>query len=196
MDGLVLVDKPRGITSGECVRRVRDILKAGKAGHSGSLDGNASGILLIALGRALNSMELLMGLDKEYEGVVHMHGDFEGEKLKLIARKFTGKIKQTPPRRSAVARRPRVREIYSLEIMKISGRDVYFRTRTQAGVYIRRFAADMGEALGVKAHLKALRRTGIGPFKLKDCTKLEGLEKGDVIPLERVLNKIGKRWYD
>ena len=191
MEGIVLADKPRGITSGECVRRVKDILKAGKAGHSGSLDGNASGILLIALGKALDSMELLMGLDKEYEGIIHMHGDFEDGKLKLIARKFTGKIRQTPPRRSAVARRPRVREIYSLRILKVSGRDARFRARTQAGVYIRRLAADMGNALGVKAHLKALKRTCLGPFSLKDCAKLEKLSRKDIMPLERVLERVG-----
>lgn len=192
MDGIILVDKPRGITSGECVRSVKDILKAGKAGHSGSLDGNASGILLIALGKALNSMELLMGLDKEYEGVIHFHQGIDLNKLKETARMFIGRIEQTPPRRSAVARRPRVREIYSLDILEVSGRDVWFRTRTQAGVYIRRLAADIGEALSVKAHLKALKRTGLGPFSLKDCAKLEGLEKKDVIPLKglKLLNKV------
>ncbi len=192
MDGIVLVDKPRGITSGECVRRVKKALKAERAGHSGSLDGNASGVLLIALGKALDSMPILMGLDKEYEGVVHMHGDFEEGRLKDLAGKFVGKITQTPPKRSAVARRPRVREIYSLEIVKISGRDVHIRTRTQAGVYIRRLAADIGDALGVKAHLKALRRTGLGPFSLKDCKRLEKLVGGkDIMPLERVLERIG-----
>lgn len=192
MNGIVLVDKPHGITSGECVRRVKGILGVERAGHSGSLDGNASGVLLIALGRALKSMPALAGLDKEYEGVVHFHGDFEKDKLKVAAGKFIGKIEQVPPRRSAVARKPRIREIYSLDILKVSGRDVYFRARTQAGTYVRRLATNLGEALGIKAHLKALRRTGIGPFTLGDCAGLKGLNKKDIIPVEGVLERIGK----
>ncbi len=188
-----MLDKPRGITSGECVRRVRDRLKSGRAGHSGSLDGNASGILLIALEGALKRMGLFTGLDKEYEGIIHMHGDFKESRLKLGVNKFTGRIRQTPPRRSAVARRPRVREVYSLRILGVSGRDVHFKASTQAGVYVRRLAADMGDALGIRAHLRALRRTGLGPFTLGDCASLRGLGKGDIIPVERVLSRIRKR---
>jgi tRNA U55 pseudouridine synthase TruB len=44
----------------------------------------------------------------------------------------------------------------------------------------------------VKAHLKELRRTGIGPFSLKECTKPEGLGKRNVIPLEEILERIGR----
>lgn len=192
MDGIVLVDKPPGITSGECVRRVKKILNAGKAGHSGSLDGNASGILLIALGDSVKSLSLLMGLDKGYEGIIHFHGDLDVEGLKTVVKNFTGRVRQTPPRRSAVARRPRVREIYSLDILSIRGGDVYFRARVQAGTYMRRLAADMGDALGMKAHLRSLRRTGLGPFSLKDCRGLGDLGRGDVLPLERVLSRTGK----
>jgi H/ACA ribonucleoprotein complex subunit 4 len=190
MEGIVLVDKPAGITSGECVRRVKGILGAGKAGHSGALDRNATGVLLIALGESLDSMERLAGLDKGYEGIMHMHGDFQRRDLEKALKGFRGRIEQLPPRRSAVARRPRVREVYSLGIIRIQGRDVCFRARTQAGLYVRRLAEDIGRALGVKAHLKELRRTGIGPFTLKDCSGLEALGKGDVIPIEKILSRI------
>ena len=67
---IILIDKPKGPTSFDVVERVSRILGVRKAGHSGTLDPNATGLMLIALGEARKAMPVLMGLDKEYEGIM------------------------------------------------------------------------------------------------------------------------------
>jgi len=191
---IILLDKPAGPTSLECAERVRRIFSAKKAGHAGTLDPGVTGVLVIALDEATKAMPVLMGLQKEYEGAMHVHRDFSGQELREAARSLTGKIIQTPPVKSAVARQPRERDIYSFEITKISGRDVSFRVSCQAGTYVRKLCSDLGERMGTQAHMKSLRRTRAGPFPIKDCVTLENLEKSPerfLIPLEIVFQKTG-----
>ncbi len=189
--GAVLVDKPAGITSFELVEQVKDILDIEKAGHSGTLDMTVTGVMLIAVNEATKAMPVLMGLEKEYEGVMHIHGDIEEPDLRKVCNSFVGKIVQTPPRRSAVKREPRQREIYSLDILNTNGRDVYFRVRCQSGTYIRKLCSDIGEKLGCGAHMTKLRRTRLGPFSISECIKLEHLSEKNVKPLEEILERIG-----
>jgi H/ACA ribonucleoprotein complex subunit 4 len=191
---IVLLDKPSGPTSLECAERAKKILGASKAGHAGTLDPKATGVLLIALDEATKAMPLLMGLEKEYEGVMHIHEDFSEKHLREVAEQFRGKITQTPPVRSAVSRKPRKREIYSFEITKISGRDVSFRVYFQAGTYIRKLCSDMGERMGSGAHMKSLNRVKTGPFSIEECATLEDIQASPgkhMISLENALERIG-----
>jgi H/ACA ribonucleoprotein complex subunit 4 len=189
--GIVFVDKPAGITSFELVEKVREILGIRKAGHSGTLDMAVTGFMLVALEEAVKAMPLLSGLDKEYEGITQVHGDPGDSKIREACRSFVGNIIQTPPRRSAVKREPREREIYSLDITRIKGRNVEFRVRCQAGTYIRKLCSDIGEKLGCGAHMIRLRRIGLGPFSIDECAALDKLMKSDAKPLEEVLERIG-----
>jgi len=68
MDGLLLIDKPKGLTSHDVVDRIRQLLKIRKVGHTGTLDPQASGLLLICLGRATKLSRFLQDLDKTYQG--------------------------------------------------------------------------------------------------------------------------------
>ena len=117
--GWVVVDKPAGLTSTQVVGRVRRAFDAQKAGHSGTLDPAATGILAIALGEATKTIPFVTDADKGYEftvrwGAATSTDDAEGE---VIATKedrpstdeivaalpdFTGDIQQTPPQVSAV----------------------------------------------------------------------------------------------
>jgi H/ACA ribonucleoprotein complex subunit 4 len=190
---IVFADKPAGITSFDLVSAVKEELGAEKAGHSGTLDPLVTGVMMVALNEATKAMPVLMGLDKEYEGVMHLHSDVEEDALMSAVRSFTGKITQTPPRRSAVKREPREREIYAFDVLSIDGREVSFRVRCQSGTYIRKLCSDIGERLGCGAHMAKLRRTKLGPFTLEDCKPPGKLAPGDVIPLESILDRLGIR---
>ncbi len=175
---VINLDKPSGLTSREVTERVRKALGCKKAGHAGTLDGRVSGVLIIALDNAVKAMPLLMGLDKEYEGMMYLHRDIDLQTLvTTITENFVGEIIQTPPVKSNVARRPRVRIVYNFNILDKVGKTVAFKTKVQAGTYIRKLISDIGEKLGIGAHLQELRRTKVGHFSITDSVSLEEVEK-------------------
>ena len=88
---------------------------------------------------------------------------------------FKGKIYQRPPLKSAVKKRIRVKEIHEIEIIEIDGRDVLFRVTCEAGTYIRKLCVDIGEILGVGAHMQELRRTRTGIFDESKTYTLQDL---------------------
>ncbi len=113
MNGVLLIDKPAGITSHDVVAAVRRALGGVKTGHAGTLDPFATGLLLVLVGRATRIQQQLMGLPKRYEtlaqlGAVSSTGDPEGE-ITHTGRVPpdppplpTGEIRQRPPIHSAV----------------------------------------------------------------------------------------------
>ena len=189
--GIVFVDKPAGITSFQLVEKVKKILGAEKAGHSGTLDLAVTGVMLITLNEATKAMPVLVELDKEYEGLMQVHGDIKNHVIEETCNLFIGKIIQKPPRRSAVKREPREREVYGFRVLGIDNRKVHFSVRCQSGTYIRKLCSDIGEKLGCGAHMIKLRRTRLGPFTLKSCTDLDKLDEKKIIPLEKIIEKIG-----
>jgi len=121
IDGVLLLDKPSGITSNKALQTARRLLAARKAGHTGTLDPMASGLLPLTLGEATKFSQMLLNADKTYEAGVKLGiqtdtGDAEGTVLSVqpvavdeaglraaLAR-FTGEIEQTPPMYSALKR--------------------------------------------------------------------------------------------
>lgn len=118
-EGVVLVDKPRGITSHDAVDAVRRALGTRKVGHAGTLDPMATGLLVMGVGRATRLLRFLSGLDKEYEGtgrlgvetdtldaegevVREAPVEVEEEALREAMASLTGEIDQRPPAYSAV----------------------------------------------------------------------------------------------
>lgn len=174
--GVINLDKPSGPTSHQVVAWVREILELKKVGHAGTLDPMVTGSLIVTLENSCKAIPLLMGLEKEYVGIAHVHSDVPEEKILNAFEKFTGKIKQLPPVRSAVARRLRERTITKLEIIEIGGKDVLFRVRCEAGTYVRKLVSDIGAALGTGAHMAELRRVSVGNFLEKHAIKLQDLK--------------------
>ena len=166
--GIVNIDKLKGPTSHQTSDYVKKILNISKAGHSGTLDPAVTGVQPVAFGRATRITQFLLTAPKEYVCIMHLHKDFEEEKLRETVKQFIGKIQQLPPIKSAVKREERTREIYEFEIIEIKCRDVLFRVLCQAGTYIRKLVHDLGQALGIGAHMAELRRTQAGPFREKD----------------------------
>ena len=171
----LLVDKPRGPTSHQVAAWVRDLLGVERAGHAGTLDPHVSGLLWIGVGPALKLLPLLLDFPKRYIGVIDLHGRVPAVELSAALAEFQGPIFQTPPVRSAVRRERRIRTIYRLTLLERDGPHLLVDVTCESGTYIRSLAVDLGEALGVGAHLAELRRVGTGPFKEEQSTSLHAL---------------------
>jgi len=120
IDGILLVDKPEGLTSHDVVDAVRRRFRIRKVGHGGTLDPMATGLLVLLLGRGTRLFERIMSSDKLYEGTMHLGvatdshdrdgevtatGDFSGvtrERLQREMEKWQGDVLQTPPMISAI----------------------------------------------------------------------------------------------
>ena len=117
--GVLLLDKPAGLTSNAALQRVRRLFGRIKAGHTGTLDPLATGLLPICLGEATKFSHSLLDADKTYEAVIRLGfvsstgdaegaiqeagmPDFDDEKLQEVVRAFTGPILQRPPMHSAL----------------------------------------------------------------------------------------------
>lgn len=122
LDGILLLDKPRGLSSNQALQRVRHLFRAEKAGHTGSLDPLATGLLPICFGEATKIAGDLLGARKAYDtvarlGIVTDTDDAEGRPLRerpvgrydiatldAALRALTGRIAQVPPIYSALKR--------------------------------------------------------------------------------------------
>ena len=124
MDGVLIIDKPAGLTSHDVVDRVRHILHVRRVGHTGTLDPFATGLLVILIGRATRLAQFLSGLEKEYEAIIRLGystdtGDITGkrisdppehlrakgpwtrEQIEAALESLRGNIEQVPPMYSA-----------------------------------------------------------------------------------------------
>jgi len=165
----IVVDKPRGPPSAQVGNWVRDIVNVKKSGHIGTLDPAVSGVLIIALGKAVKLSKFLSGQDKEYVAIMQLHQKVNEDKIRSVFKQFTGNIEQMPPLRSAVAKRLRVRTIHRMEILDIKDKHVLFKVKCQGGTYIRKLIFDMGKKLGCGANMLELRRTQSGKVKENEC---------------------------
>jgi tRNA pseudouridine55 synthase len=215
--GVLVVDKPAGPTSFEVVKRVRRAAGADKAGHAGTLDPAATGVLVVCLDDAVKLQQWLADGDKAYqatvafgaatstedaEGEVVARGDasrLREEAIRAALPKFVGDVEQVPPMYSAVRvggrrlheaaragddvpRAPRRVRIHELRLDGFEpaapGALAHARVlvRCGKGTYVRTLAADLGRALGVPAHLAALRRTEASGFALGQAIPLDEAE--------------------
>lgn len=101
MDGLLIVDKPRGCTSHDVVLRIRSLLKLKRVGHGGTLDPDATGILLVALGQATRFFPYLSGQDKTYEGAIRL--GFATDTYDASGRQAAEEKADSPPLEAVVA---------------------------------------------------------------------------------------------
>jgi tRNA pseudouridine55 synthase len=193
MDGVILYDKPRDITSHDVVARVRRALpRKTRVGHAGTLDPFATGLLLVLVGRGTRAQRFLMGLEKTYEtiarfGAVSSTGDSEGEIVETgrvpdgdLALP-TGVVRQRPPAYSALrvdgerayarARRgervelpERAVTVHAFSERWRDGARRAFTIRCTSGTYVRSLIADLGDA-----YCEELRRTRIGAFDVADA---------------------------
>ncbi|MGP8077438.1 MAG: RNA-guided pseudouridylation complex pseudouridine synthase subunit Cbf5 [Thermoplasmata archaeon] len=199
----LLLDKPRGPSSHQVTAWARDLLGVEVAGHAGTLDPNVSGLLWIGVGPALKLLPLVLEFPKRYVGAVTFHSRVPARELDRAIAEFTGPIYQTPPVRSAVKRERRVRTIHRLRVVEADGPRAILDVVADSGTYVRTLAVDLGEALGVGAHLEELRRVATGPFDEAGSVTLTGLadaveahRAGDPAPLLAALHPIREVWQE
>jgi tRNA pseudouridine55 synthase len=193
-DGVLLIDKPPGMTSHDVVARVRRSLGGAKTGHAGTLDPFASGLLIVLVGRATRIQRQMMELAKVYEtvarlGALSSTGDPEGE-ITQTGRLPpdppvlpTGEIRQRPPIYSAIKikgerayRKARRGESFQMpeRIVTVSRFEQTWREQDRAGyliecssgTYVRSLIADLEDA-----YCEELRRTAIGPFVVAEAVQ-------------------------
>jgi tRNA pseudouridine55 synthase len=204
MDGLVLADKPAGKTSHDLVVLVRRDLGERRAGHAGTLDPFATGLVLVLVGRGRRIQRFVMALPKTYEavarfGAVSTTGDPEGEitttgvvpDAPLVLP--TGSLRQRPPAYSAVHvdgrrayERARAGEevvvperevvVHRFEELWREGDRAGLLIECSSGTYVRSLIADLGDA-----YTEELRRTAVGPFRVQDA------DPHRVVPLAEAL---------
>lgn len=162
--GIILIDKPRGPSSHQVAAWVREMTGVSQVGHTGTLDPQVSGVLVVLLGKAVRLTSILHLDEKEYICLLRLQGDVSQQNLEAVIQQFTGKIYQRPPRRSAVKRALRIREIIELELLSRDKRLVLLRARCDSGTYIRSLCHHIGLALGVGGHMQELRRSRSAAF--------------------------------
>jgi tRNA pseudouridine55 synthase len=237
VDGMILLDKPQGLSSNQALQKVRNLFKAEKAGHTGALDPLATGVLPICLGETTKVAGILLGNDKAYRvsarlGITTDTDDAEGSvlqerpvsqgtalRLESLLSEFTGDILQVPPIYSALkqggepmyvkARRgesialpARPVTIRSIQLLQSSDLEFSLDVECGSGTYIRSLIRDLGERLGCGAHVTALRRLWVQPFRDWPLTTIEELqvlsEQGEgamdalLLPVEKSLIAVPK----
>ena len=199
MDGVLLIDKPPGMTSHDVVAAVRRSLAGVRTGHAGTLDPFATGLLLVLVGKATKQQRVFMGLPKRYQtlarlGAISSTGDTEGEITETgrlppdPPRLPTGEIRQRPPRHSAVKikgqrayRRARRGETLQMpeRTVTVYRFEQLWREADARPSGLLRAAYEIECAAGTyvrsliadlgDAYCVELRRTAIGPFDARDA---------------------------
>ena len=193
---VVLIDKPAGPTSFVVARCVARTLGFKRAGHTGTLDSNVTGVLVVAIEEATKGISQLVGLDKGYEGQMKFSRPISDDELRAACACFVGRIAQMPPEKCAVKRRLRLRTVHSFDITGLcsdgaGGTLAEFSVEVEAGTYVRTLVADLGEKLGCRAELVSLRRTHVGPFRLDECVALDRLGPEHAIYIVEALERVG-----
>jgi tRNA pseudouridine55 synthase len=159
INGILLLDKPLGFSSNQALQRVKWLLQAAKAGHTGTLDPLATGLLPLCFGEATKFAHYLTDADKTYHatiklGVTTTTGDAEGAVLNTLpvnvtsnqfdeaCRKFVGVINQVPPMYSALKHEGKALYEYAREGVEIERK---VRTVTIHKIEVLSFAGDVAE---------------------------------------------------
>jgi tRNA pseudouridine55 synthase len=234
INGILLLDKPQGLSSNQALQRARHIFGARKAGHTGSLDPLATGLLPICFGEATKIAGYLLGSSKAYDaecllGVTTNTDDADGEAIatrpvptqldiESALEKLRGRITQTPPKYAAIkvggvalykrARRgeevdvpSREVDVVRFDLIERKDDRLWLHVECGSGTYVRSLVRDLGELLGCGAHLTALRRLWVDPFRSPKMFSLDELianESRDalLLPLERGLDGLPKLVID
>ncbi|MGC8765404.1 MAG: tRNA pseudouridine(55) synthase TruB [Brevinematia bacterium] len=235
LDGVLPVYKESGYTSYDVIREIKKIVgEKQKIGHAGTLDPFARGVLPVVFGRATKAIPFISESEKEYIATIGFGSftdtdDVTGnvterfdklpslEEIIKILPQFRGKLKQLPPKFSAlrvkgkrayeIARKggnvelkERIVEVFHIEILNYNEKEGTLKLKIlcSSGTYIRSIARDIGKVLSCGGYLKELERTRSCNLQLKDCIRLQGLLLQDIeanlIPVERLIDYPSIEW--
>lgn len=222
VDGIFLLNKPIGLSSNHALQRVKRFYQAEKAGHSGTLDPMATGMLPVCFGEATKFCQYLLDADKCYEvtaelGVTTTTGDAMGEvvstvqnfevieeALRTVVSQFIGDIQQVPSMYSAlkhqgkplyqyaragieIERPARTIRIHDITHIKLEGNSFSLLVSCSKGTYIRTLVEDIGQKLGVGAHVTRLHRVTTAGFRDEPMYELDTLIDKETAYLQSLL---------
>lgn len=230
IDGIFLLNKPQGMTSNKVLQKVKHLFGAKKAGHTGSLDPLATGMLPICFGEATKICQYLLDADKCYEttgllGIKTNTADSTGEVIETIdsfnittteltevLAQYKGNLKQIPSMFSAlkhegtplyrlarqgieIERQARDILISDLRLEGFDGKEFSLTVSCSKGTYIRNLVEDIGNDLGVGAHVTRLHRVYTAGFENTPMYTVEDLEAMSLtqklnclIPMDKVVD--------
>ncbi|WP_158855079.1 RNA-guided pseudouridylation complex pseudouridine synthase subunit Cbf5 [Halorhabdus sp. CUG00001] len=202
--GVVNLDKPPGPSAHQVAAWMRDLADVERAAHAGTLDPKVTGCLPMLVGDATRIAQVFDDSVKEYVAVLELHDRVQAADLARVATEFEGEIYQKPPKKSAVVRRLRSREILDLDVLEQQDRQALLRVRCASGTYIRKLCHDIGLALGTGAHMGDLRRVGTEPFDDSELVTLHDVtdalswwrDNGDPEPLRDVVQPAERALVD
>lgn len=210
LNGILLVNKDQGLTSNAVLQQAKKMFCARKAGHTGSLDPLATGMLPLCFGEATKFSQFLLNADKCYQatGCLGIKTDTSDSMGKILEEtkdfnideaalnnalcSFRGSVVQTPSMYSAlkhqgrplydyarkgltVERKQRTVMIEQLTLEHFDGRFFGLTVKCSKGTYIRNLIEDIGDLLGVGAHMTALHRDYTAGFSERSMHRLETL---------------------
>lgn len=232
INGILLLNKSQGISSNCALQQAKSLFKAKKAGHTGSLDPLATGMLPVCFGEATKICQFLLDADKCYHtngmlGVKTDTSDSTGKvvdyslthnvqelQLKKILTHYHGHIKQIPSMFSAlkfkgsplyrlaregkiIARAARDVHIKKLQLTEFDGAQFSLKVVCSKGTYIRNLVEDIGDGLGVGAHVTLLHRlytAGFESFPMYTIAELESMHAEErmacLLPLDKAIEHI------
>ncbi|WP_019215919.1 tRNA pseudouridine(55) synthase TruB [Legionella tunisiensis] len=230
VNGILLLNKPQGLSSNAVLQQVKRLFQAKKAGHTGSLDPLATGMLPICFGEATKFCQYLLDADKCYEasgllGIKTNTADACGEVTQEISNfvltesqllatleQFRGNIQQIPSMFSAlkhkgtplykyaregvdVARAAREIIIHQLNLTGFSNKEFDIKVSCSKGTYIRNLVEDIGDRLGVGAHVTRLHRVHTAGFAEEPMYSIDDLQNKTaaqrlacLLPMERAVS--------
>ncbi|CAD0193860.1 unnamed protein product [Chrysodeixis includens] len=169
--GFINLDKPSNSTSHEVVSCIKSILKVKHVGHSGTLDPNMSGCLIVCLGRAKILVRSQQNASKEYIAVFSLYPAVEDiKKITEALAKLTGVLYQGAPLYPAVQPELRLRQVYGAKLLEFDREKNMgmFQVSCEAGTYISTLCKHLGLMLGVGAQMVEVRRIRSGIYGEKD----------------------------
>lgn len=232
IDGILLIDKAIGPSSNGVLQRVKYLLGAKKAGHTGSLDPMATGMLPVCFGEATKFSHYLLDADKTYTatgllGIKTDTADAMGNvisqidnfsvtesQLREVLAEFTGNLEQVPSMYSAlkhqgkplykyaregitIEREARSITIHDLQLTQFDGKQFCLTVRVSKGTYIRNLVEDIGDALGIGAHVTQLRRLHTAGFTSDAMITVDALadltleeRRNLLLPMERAIEHL------
>lgn len=205
LDGVLLIKKPMGMTSHDVIDRLRRIYHQKKFGHTGTLDIQAEGVLVVLCGKACKILQFLSDTDKEYIAQIQLgystttddiYGDIIETKevnteydFNEVLQTFQGELHQLVPMTSNKKVNGKklmeyqregleVPEVYQdVVVYDIEALDAEtFRVHCSSGTYVRSICRDFALKTNNLGCMKSLVRTKVGRFSLEECQTLEELE--------------------
>lgn len=171
--GIVIIDKPFGPQSNQVSTWIKKELDLKKAGHFGTLDPNATGILPIGLNKGTRLSKALSKAGKEYIFEAELDEEKDKEEVKEKLKTFEGVNKQVPPEKSAVKREEREREVYDIEFLEKKDENILARVHCESGFYVRVLIDQLGEKLNTQAEMVELRRTRQGKLVEEEANTIQ-----------------------